>query len=69
MNLSKWKWLIGPLASRGVRTALATVLAAYAAEVKLGVSQDTIFTILGVGVALILKIGLEDLGYKSANGK
>ena len=69
MNLSKWKRWIGPLASRKVRLALATVLASYGAEVGLGWGEDRIYAIIGVGVALILGIALEDGGAKSANGK
>jgi len=44
-----------PLASRKVRVALATVLAAYAAEWGLGVSEEMVLTILGVGAALSLE--------------
>ncbi|MEK6797552.1 MAG: hypothetical protein AABZ12_01155 [Planctomycetota bacterium] len=52
----------GPLASRKVRVALATVVAAFAAEFGLSVSEELVFTILGVGVALILGIAHEDAG-------
>jgi hypothetical protein len=54
--------LIRPLASRKVRVALATVAAAFAAEFGLDVSDELVFTILGVGVALILGIAHEDAG-------
>jgi len=54
--------LIRPLASRKVRVALATVAAAFAAEFGWNVSDELIFTILGVGVALILGIAHEDAG-------
>jgi hypothetical protein len=57
-----------PLASRKVRVALATVLAAYAAEWGLGVSEEMVLTILGVGVALILGIAHEDQGLKRVSG-
>ena len=57
---------LGPLRSRKVRVALATVLAAYAAEYHLEVSEEMILTILGVGVALILGIAHEDAARKSA---
>ena len=60
------KRCVTPLASRKVRVALATVLAAYAAQYGLGVSEDVILTILSVGVALILGIAHEDQGRKSA---
>lgn len=51
-----------PLASRKVRVALATVLAAYGAEYGLGVSEEMLLTIVSVGVALILGIAHEDQG-------
>jgi len=47
-----------------VRVALATVIAAYAAEWGLGVSEEVVLTILGVGVSLILGIAHEDNGVK-----
>lgn len=53
-----------PLASRKVRVALATVVAAYLAECGVGASEKVIFTILGVGVALVLGIAHEDAGKK-----
>lgn len=58
--------LAKPLASRKVRVALATVIAAYAAEYGLGVSEQVVFTILGVGAALILGIAHEDNGLNSS---
>jgi len=63
MNLSKlvarvWQ----PLASRKVRVALATVLAAYAAEYGLGWTEEMLLTVVSVGVALILGIAHEDAG-------
>ena len=54
--------MIRPLASRKVRVALATVAAAFAAEFGLDVTDELVFTILGVGVALILGIAHEDAG-------
>lgn len=57
-----------PLVSRKVRVALATVLAAYAAEWGLGVSEEMMLTILGVGAALILGIAHEDQGLKQGTG-
>ena len=56
-----------PLRSRKVRVGLATVLAAYAAEFGLQASEELIFTILGIGVSLILGIAVEDAGTKSAH--
>jgi hypothetical protein len=54
--------LFAPLASRKVRVALATVLAAYAAEYGLGLSEEVVLTIVSVGVALILGTAHEDAG-------
>ena len=68
MNLSGLKKWIGPLASRKVRVAIATIAASYAASAGLGWSEDRIYGILSVGVALILGVALEDAGEKSANG-
>jgi hypothetical protein len=57
--------LVKPLQSRKVRVALATVVAAYAAEYGLNLSEPMVLTILGVGAALILGIAHEDNGAKS----
>jgi len=51
-----------PLASRKVRVALVTVIAAYAAQYGLGVSEEVLLTLVSVGVALILGIAHEDAG-------
>jgi hypothetical protein len=51
-----------PLASRKVRVAVATVATAFAADYGLNVSEELVFTVLGVGVALILGIAHEDAG-------
>jgi len=53
----KWLW---PLASRKVQVAVATVITAYAAQAGLAVSEETVLTLLAVGVALILGIAHED---------
>ena len=58
--------VVRPLASRKVRVALATVLAAYAAEYGLGVSEELVLTIVSVGVALILGIAHEDNGARTS---
>ncbi|MCK4342027.1 MAG: hypothetical protein KAY37_09930 [Phycisphaerae bacterium] len=55
----RWLW---PLKSRKVQVALATVVVAYAAQAGLALSEETIVTVLGVGVALILGIAHEDAG-------
>lgn len=62
------KRLVQPLTSRKVRVALATVVAAYAAEYGLALSSDLVLTVLGVGVALILGIAHEDAGRLSHVG-
>lgn len=66
--LAVLKRIVQPLASRKVRVALATVVAAFAVEWGLDVSDQTIYTVLGVGVAVILGIAVEDAGLKSAGG-
>jgi hypothetical protein len=58
--------LVGPLCSRKMRVALATVIAAYAGRAGLGWDEQMVLTVLSVGVALILGIAHEDAGAKSA---
>lgn len=58
----RWRRWLWPLRSRKVQVALATVLVAYAAEAGLAVNEETVVTVLGVGVALILGIAHEDAG-------
>ena len=60
---------VRPLRSRKVRVALATVAAAYAAELGFGMSEELVLTILSVGVALILGIAHEDHGRKAGNSR
>lgn len=55
----RWLW---PVVSRKVQVALATVIAAYAAQAGLAVGEETVATVLAVGVALILGIAHEDAG-------
>lgn len=57
--------ILSPLRSRKTRVALATVIAAYTAEMGLQLSEEIIHTVLGVGIALILGIAHEDSGKKS----
>ena len=59
---SGWKKWLWPLRSRKVQVAVSTVLVAYAAQVGFVLSEDTVVTVLGVGVALILGIAHEDAG-------
>ena len=54
--------IIKPLRSRKVRTAIVTVMAAYLAESGLEVSTEMLLTILGVGIAVITGIAIEDNG-------
>lgn len=56
---------VKPLMSRKVRVGLTTVVAAYAAEYGLGMSEEMVLTMVSVGVALILGIAHEDAGRKS----
>lgn len=59
---SGWRRVLWPLRSRKVQVAVATVIAAYAAQAGLEVSQETVVSVLAVGVALILGIAHEDAG-------
>ncbi|MFO0840507.1 MAG: hypothetical protein U1D55_18525 [Phycisphaerae bacterium] len=61
-----WKRWIWPLASRKVQVALATIVVAYAGQLGFSFSEDTVLTVLGVGVALILGIAHEDAGRAKA---
>jgi hypothetical protein len=61
-STSSWRRWLWPLRSRKVQVALATIIVAYAAQAGLAVSDDTVLTVLGVGVALILGIAHEDAG-------
>lgn len=63
--MSTWKTkLINPLRSRKIRTALATVLVAFLAEWGLDISDEKLYAIISVGVAVILGIAIEDNGAK-----
>lgn len=59
-----WQRVLWPLRSRKVQVAVATVVAAYAAQAGFEVSQETVMSVLAVGVALILGIAHEDAGLK-----
>lgn len=64
---SNWiGYAVNPLRSRKVRVAAAVVVAAYAAQWLPHIHVETIYTILGVGVALILGIAHEDNGKHQA---
>lgn len=55
----RWLW---PLLSRKVQVAVATVVAAYAAQVGWALSEEAVVSVIAVGVALILGIAHEDSG-------
>ena len=57
-----------PVESRKVRVALATVIAAFAANWGFDVDEELVLTILGVGASLILGIAHEDAARKPPNG-
>lgn len=61
------KRIVQPLMSRKVRTALTTVIVAYLAKSGLDVSDDVVYGIVGVGVAIILGVAIEDNGAKREN--
>ena len=61
-NTQGWRWWLWPLRSRKVQVAVATIVGALAAQAGFAVSEETILTIVGVGVALILGIAHEDAG-------
>jgi hypothetical protein len=65
---SGWRRWLWPLRSRKVQVALATIVAAYAAQAGLALSEETVVTVLGVGVALILGIAHEDAGRAAGAG-
>jgi len=45
-----------------MQVAVATIIVTYAAQAGLMLSEETVVTVLGVGVALILGIAHEDAG-------
>lgn len=57
-----WQRLLWPLRSRKVQVAIATIVTAYAVQAGLDVREETVLTVLGVGIALILGIAHEDAG-------
>lgn len=61
-SVDGWRRWLWPLRSRKVQVAAATVIAAYAAQVGLDVSDQTVLAVLSMGVALILGIAHEDAG-------
>jgi hypothetical protein len=61
-----WKRWLWPLRSRKMQVAVATVFVTYAAQAGLMLSEETVVTVLGVGVALILGIAHEDAGHAAS---
>ena len=61
-TVSGWRRWLWPLRSRKVQVAVATVIAAYAAQAGMDLSDQTVLTVLSMGVALILGIAHEDAG-------
>lgn len=57
-----WRWWLWPLRSRKVQVAVATVVAAYAAQAGVVLAEESVLTVLALGVALILGIAHEDAG-------
>ena len=67
MSVPKWiQSVVQPLASRKVRVAMVTVVAAYLARCGLELDEQIVDTVLCVGVALILGIAHEDNGLKQS---
>ncbi len=65
-SVTGWRRWLWPLLSRKVQVAVATVIVAYAAQAGWMLSEETVATVLGVGVALILGIAHEDAGRAGA---
>ena len=61
-SVDGWRRWLWPLRSRKVQVAAATVVAAYAAQAGMDVSDQTVLAVLSMGVALILGIAHEDAG-------
>ncbi len=59
--------LMHALRSRKIRIALATTVAAFAADLGLHVSQELVLAIVGIGASLILGIAHEDAGKHAAH--
>ncbi len=59
----RWLW---PLRSRKVQVALATVLVSFLANAGIVLSEETVLSVMGVGMALIVGIAHEDAGRSQA---
>lgn len=62
MTQEIWRRWLWPLRSRKVQVALATLVAAWGAQAGWDVSEESVLTIVSLGVALILGIAHEDAG-------
>ena len=60
--ITGWRRWLWPLRSRKVQVAVATIVVAYVAQAGVALDEETITTVLAVGVALILGIAHEDAG-------
>ena len=59
---SDWRRWLWPLRSRKVQVALATVLVSFLANAGIVLSEETVLSVMGVGMALIVGIAHEDAG-------
>lgn len=60
-----WRRHLWFLTSRKVQIAVATIIAAAGAQWGLAVNTEVLLSIVGVGVAIILGIAIEDGGAKT----
>lgn len=60
-----WRWWLWPLLSRKVQVAVATIVVSYLAQAGIVLTPDSVIAVLGVGVAMVLGIAIEDHGSKS----
>jgi len=65
---SGWRQWLWPLRSRKVQVAVAAIVVAYASQAGMVLSEETVLTVLAVGVALILGIAHEDAGRAGRSG-
>jgi hypothetical protein len=65
-NEQTWRRWLWPLRSRKVQIAVGTILISWLAQAGVVLSEETVLSVIGVGVALILGIAHEDAGKKNA---
>lgn len=63
-TLSGWRRPFAAFQSRGVRVAFATVILAIGAQYGVHLDENITTSIVALGAALVLKIGIEDHGSK-----